>query len=435
VDSHLNVFRPYERWPPGHEDQLTRAAMIVMRAVPLARDAFLHRLGLEPSAVLPGVQVDMQTRAVLEDSGVQAEASLSVRRLVSAFLSPDDRKPREQRAVEHRARGQRLDGVLRFGDELVVVIESKTRGKQKDDQAYGLDLSGIDVDEKLPVVHVGWHEVFQDWWGLFERDLLAPAELALLGDLVDLVEAEFPHLLPFPSLAQAGDHGLRRQRRLMALLREATGLSEVRARPPYGAEVLLDRLIGTESTQRVALEKQGDKLRLVTWPAELKPQALAFYGTDRALNATQLDPDEGWYVEPNLHLAFRGALTEAQRLYTTCQLDLTEYVRRWVEEDLPRVRAYDPEEVRGDLWPWLEECGHATSEDAEELDRFLDELGNRKAHLRPGVRISCEWHWDDAVELDAVGRHGEPSQLAEVLREAIAALLTALLEPLPPTDS
>ena len=137
-------------------------------------------------------------------------------------------------------------------------------------------------------------------------------------------------------------------------------------------------------------------------------------------------------MEPNLHLAFRGALTDAQRLYTTCQLELAEYVRRWVKEDLGHVRAYSPDEVRDDLWPWLEEQGYATSEDAAELDRFLDELGNRKAHLRPGVRISCEWNWEDAVELDDVGRHGEPSQLTEVLREAIAELLTALGEPLPP---
>ena len=429
MDSHLNVFRPYERWPAGHEDQLTRAAMIVMRAVPLARDAFLYRLGLEPSAVLPGVEVDIQTRSVVEDSDGGSGASLSVRRLVSVFLSPDDHQPKSQRNVEHRARGQRLDGVLRFGDELVVVIESKTRGKQKDHQAYKLDLSGIDVDERLPVVHVGWHEVLQDWWGLLERGLLAPAELAVLGDLVELVEAEFPHLLPFPSLGQAGDHELRRQRWLMALLREATGLAEVRPRPPYGAEVLLADLIGTKSTQRVALERQGDGLRLTTWPAELKGQALAFYGTTRAERTLRLDPSDGWYVKPNPHLAFRGALTAAQRLHTSCQLEPAEYLRQWVKDDLEHVRAYAPEEVREELWPWLEERGYASSEDAGELDRFLDELGRRPAHLRPGVRIYCEWRWEQAVELDEAGLRGERSQLAGLIRDAIEELLAALKEP------
>ena len=52
MDRHLNVFLPYER-EPYHEDQLTRAAMIVMRAVPLARDALLARIGALPSVRLP----------------------------------------------------------------------------------------------------------------------------------------------------------------------------------------------------------------------------------------------------------------------------------------------------------------------------------------------------------------------------------------------
>ena len=59
MDRHLNVFLPYDR-PPHYEDQLTRAAMIVMRAVPLARDALLARIGALPSARLPELGLDMQ---------------------------------------------------------------------------------------------------------------------------------------------------------------------------------------------------------------------------------------------------------------------------------------------------------------------------------------------------------------------------------------
>jgi len=64
VDRHLNVFVPYDRLA-RHEDQLTRAAMIVMRAVPLARDGLLARVGAPPSARLPEVELDMQTPYVV----------------------------------------------------------------------------------------------------------------------------------------------------------------------------------------------------------------------------------------------------------------------------------------------------------------------------------------------------------------------------------
>lgn len=42
-DRHLSAFLPYDR-RPHHEDMLTRAPVIVMRAVPLARDALLPRI-------------------------------------------------------------------------------------------------------------------------------------------------------------------------------------------------------------------------------------------------------------------------------------------------------------------------------------------------------------------------------------------------------
>jgi hypothetical protein len=91
VDGHLNVFLPYER-PPHHEDQLTRAAMIVMRAVPLARDALLARIGALPSARLPEPELDMQASHVRRPPvlPLNGAGTLSLHRLISVFLSPDE---------------------------------------------------------------------------------------------------------------------------------------------------------------------------------------------------------------------------------------------------------------------------------------------------------------------------------------------------------
>jgi hypothetical protein len=41
ANPHLNVFEPYRELGRAHEDQLTRAAMIVLRLVPMAREALL----------------------------------------------------------------------------------------------------------------------------------------------------------------------------------------------------------------------------------------------------------------------------------------------------------------------------------------------------------------------------------------------------------
>jgi hypothetical protein len=99
------------------------------------------------------------------------------------------------------------------------------------------------------VIALGWHELLEDWWALLERGLLAPAERVLMEDLIAFTEEHFARLLPFTTLGRAGEHALRRERRLVALLREATGINEVEPdrRPRIGAVLMLDAAIGTKS--------------------------------------------------------------------------------------------------------------------------------------------------------------------------------------------
>lgn len=423
MDRHLNVFVPYER-PPSHEDQLTRAAMIVVKAVPLARDALLARVGMPPSARLPEASFDMQTGHVAARIESHDEATSSLRELISVFLSPDEGLDLSDASIEERERGQRLDGVIRFADEAVVVIESKVVGEAPSVQAQELRLEGVEVDRSR-VVALGWHDLLEDWWSLLERDLLGPAERSLMEDLVAFGEEHFPHLLPFTTLLRAGDHELRRQRRLMAVLRNATGIDDLRGSSFFGALLMLDATVGATSTQRLVLERQADRLVLATWPAELKAQSEALYLTGRVDGLRQLAATEAWEVTPNLYLAYRGARTAAQRLYPKGTLGTDEYITRWTGDHFSWVGGHSYDEVRTRLWPWLREHGYASEEDDDRLDAFLEGLGRRDAHLRPGVAISRSWRWTEAEELD------ERGELAAEVRKAVIELLTALDEPLP----
>jgi hypothetical protein len=424
VDRHLSVFLPYER-PPSHEDQLTRAAMIVMRAIPLARDALLARIGAPTSARLPEPELDIQTSHVTESPVLGEADGLLLHQLISVFLSPDEGLDLSAVEIEERARGQRLDGVLRFGDQLVVVIENKIVPHALRDQATALQLPGVEVQQSK-VIGLGWHELLEDWWALLERGLLAPAERVLMEDLIAFTEQHFAHLLPFTTLGRAGEHDLRRQRRLMALLREATGLAEVEPerRPPFGAAVMLDAAIKTKSTQRISLHQQDGSLTLCTWPAELKPQAEALYRTGRAQRLTDFVAEHPgtWQARPTVHLAFRTA-SPGQRLYLHCHLEISDYIHRWSGKDFAQIRAHHFHDIRETLWPWLRRRHYADPEDDQQLDAFLSRLGHRDAHLRPGIELRRTWPWAHAVDLD------ERRALATEIRTAVAELLTALDEP------
>jgi hypothetical protein len=100
------------------------------------------------------------------------------------------------------------------------------------------------------------------------------------------------------------------------------------------------------------------------------------------------------------------------------------------QRDRRRVKredaAYAPDTVKDELWPWLRERGYAGAEDDQYLEDYLDGLGHRDAHLRPGIEVVRLWSWADAVELDDRGL------LAAEIKDAVIEILTALQEPLPP---
>jgi hypothetical protein len=228
------------------------------------------------------------------------------------------------------------------------------------------------------------------------------------------------------------DNDLRRQRRLVALLREATGIDEVEPdrRPWTGATVRLDTAIRTKSTQRISLQQQDDSLALSTFPAELKPQAEALYRTGRAQRLMDLvaEHPEAWRARPNLQLAFRNAPV-AQRLFPHCHLEITEYIHRWSGNDLAQIRAHHYNDIRENLWLWLRERQYAGPKDDQLLDAFLKRLSRRDVHLRPGIEVRRIWLRPQAVDLD------ERSALVGGVRTAVTELLTALDEPLPPACS
>jgi hypothetical protein len=211
---------------------------------------------------------------------------------------------------------------------------------------------------------------------------------------------------------------------LAAVLGAATGSSQVRARsePPVGVEALMP---AWTSAQRIALGKEDDRLVLCIWPGELRAQARAFYGSDRAERvAALIERDPAWQAVPRPHLAYNGARRD-DRFYFHCPLSAAEYLAQWSRpDDLKAVGGHAPESVPGELWQWLCDRRYADPADpgAEaQLDRFMAGLRRRRsqAHLRPGIELRrrCE----SLARSDA-------SELEEEVRLSVGELATTLRE-------
>ncbi len=428
ANAHLNVFEPYRELGRTHEDQLTRAAMIVLRLVPLARETLLRAIGERSQSELPECTVDMQASYIVDASEESAAGGEVQReRLVSVFLTPDTEPQEPAREVTDTDRGQRFDGVLRFDPELVVLVESKVCprwARRNGHRVAELNLGSARFAQRRTCV-LRWHDLLESWWRLVELGLLAPAERALVQDLLGYAHHDFAHLLPFGSLRRVGADPVRRKWRLRTLLRDASGLTPERIGL---AHVRLDAAIGTTSLQRAALDLEGEELVLHMWPGELKRQAAYLYGDGHAERLAALPAAAGpaWRVEPQPQLGFRNAPART-RVYLTCRLDATSYARRWRGEDWAWVGAHRPEGIMSELWPWLLRRRYASARDRKRVESFLHTLGRRHAHLRPSLHVARVWSLDGATQLDDEGL------LAGEIRAAIERVLAVLGEPpLPP---
>jgi hypothetical protein len=196
----------------------------------------------------------------------------------------------------------------------------------------------------------------------------------------------------------------------------------VRVRPEPGGEWANLERLGFRSTQRLQLTDLAGGVALVTYPAELQPQARYLYGGRHGSALVAAAVERGWEVEPRPHLAYRNA-RPSRRLYMRPPIAPLDYAACWEDGDgLRRVRSFAREDVEHELWPWLKQQQFADDGDDAVLLRFLDEsLGRRPAHMRPGLQFRRVWTSTEASDLGPA--------LAATIRSEFDAVFAIAREP------
>ena len=138
----LNLFQPFEKLPAGHENQLTRALLVILRMSPMAHAVWLRQAAPDLQLqVLPVASYETQRGAIRVSSDAEEPAPL-----ISVFLTP--KQPLEAGSVTESDRLQVLDAIIDYGGERVVVIENKV-AEVEDWQAREINFTGarVKVDE------------------------------------------------------------------------------------------------------------------------------------------------------------------------------------------------------------------------------------------------------------------------------------------------
>jgi len=423
LDAHLNVFLPYAR-PANHEDQLTRAALVVMKLVPLAHEAFLGLISCQRLAELPPPRYDLQTGQL-----TASEDAEEVKEFVSVLLRPH-KEVTGIGKVEASDRRAVYDGVIQYGATLLVCIESKLLATASGQQARKINAKKLQW-KKDRLIHVRWEQLLDRWLNLLALGVLGAAETQVLDDFFDVAERHFGDLLPFNTLERCGTNMRRRLRRLRVLLEDATGLVVPLRRDGVTAKFAPGTVV---TTQQATLWADDEAVHLGIWPAELAAQYNALFDDPaRRKGLLDLAGRPGWTCTPNMHVAFRFA-TGPQRWYPRKQkqLPLATYFDQWTA-DLGHHGAGMRTKAQlksAAFRKWILDRGYADEADMADLRVWLDtKKPTTKFQIRPGMELKRSWPIKDATELDRSG------DLLKEVHSAIDDALTALNEPtLKPID-
>jgi len=406
----LNFFSPFERLPPNHENQLTRALLVVLTMSPAAHAVWLRFVAPDRQLQwLPLATFAIQRRAVRHASPEAEPADL-----ISVFLAPEE--PLSGGGVVTESdRGQVLDAVIDYDGELLIVIENKV-AEGDDFQARHLNITGarVQIEGGSEAVVVLWRDVLDALIALRERRLVGGTEDLILDHFLTYVEDHFAALGPFRTLRLCHGNEFRQHRRLRQVLGDATGMdASVSAYGPY-VVATAGSSIGADAYLRV----RGDSIELSLYPADTLTQARSFYNSAPAVEGLRrLIKRPGWEAHPNFHFG------HFQRGYCwTCnQTDLDHYIDLWVE----RIRGQGvvPREDWDTYWAWLVAERIASPQDRPEFERHFVSTNRQTASPRPGIWLARRWSINRAEELDATG------QLANEVREALDAALAAVAEP------
>lgn len=406
----LNFFSPYERLPPGHENQLTRALLLLLRMSPLAHVEWLRLIAPDRSLrALPSAEFDTQRRAVRVDGDGVEQAEL-----VSVFLAPERPQSGGGDVVESD-RGQVLDAIVDYG-ELIAVIENKVF--EADDlqaRQINLDGTGVQLVDGQEVVIVVWRDLLEAFTGLRERSLVGGAEAALLDDFLTYAEDHFPDLGPFRTLSLCGGIPSRIERRLRQVLGEAAN-AEAEGSPTGPRVATPAGTVAGRDAYLTAID--GDGIQLALYPADTLGQAAEFFKRSEAVDGVRtLATVDGWSVKPNFHFGH----TQRGFCWTTSDIDLEDYLQLWGE----RI-ATEGSVARGnwdDYWVWLIDRKIARKEDRPEFDRNFTDTARKSATPRPGLCLMRFWPLADAERLDSQGA------FTLAVRDALEEALRTVGEP------
>lgn len=207
---HLNYFEPYQSKNAKHEDNLTRAFLVVLRhslsSLMLFYDQAIKscisiRVKKGKTFSLPFFS-ELDYKNLVYHTQKSDVSDIVGSSVLSVLITDEHFEVKND--IEMSTRGARYDGIISFGDQLSLILENKPKSYNVWEDQLSPNLEGLSKKiDLIPVpAIVTWKEVIKNFSTLISSEQVSGSEKIIISDFLDFVDRNFSFLNPYDNLKQ-----------------------------------------------------------------------------------------------------------------------------------------------------------------------------------------------------------------------------------------
>jgi hypothetical protein len=396
----LNYFNPYQSKGGYHEDQLTRAYLVLLKHSSHAFFTFIEyvRSRHNPTSTEKPISILDFLESGWEIETQKGNPNINTNYLLSILIT-DAQVTASKEEIQSSNRNARYDGIITFGNNLTMVIENKPRsgnvwfGQLNPSRQNLADDTEVYLNASL----LEWKEIMKQLNHLLTVQTISGYEKIMIEDFLSYIDQNFPFLNPYDSFHQCKGNVELLNRRISNLLKSISlDESKVNYHRDWGFYIQTPY----QQIQRIGLIlNQKEKewwLELSLYFGASQRQAISFYSSNP--NITHLDKDE-WDFFPNFHVSFMTS-----NLVWFQSEDSDHYLQFW-GNNIGKISQQKRENVPNYLqWLVNEEVINMTKDVEERLHEKFYDTERQTLNMCPEFGFIYTFTSNDAEELDKNGK-------------------------------
>lgn len=313
--SHLNYFEPYNKKKINHEDQLTRAFLVVLRFSPttllmfndLVFNSCIKIASLKKSNVdLPRIS-EVELDNIIFETQTSDLKNISANKILSVLITDEAFEPTQK--IKNCSRGARYDGIIAFSDSLLFLIENKPKSYNVWEEQLSPNLKNKSREVELievPAI-IEWKQLIKQLNTIININSIGGCEKLIIMDFLDYVDENFSFLNPYDNLSQCKNDFNLLTRRLKNILLDIVKIKDsVRYQVKWKNNIIE---IGFPEIRMIIfsfhfVDEDNYNLIISLYFGDTQNQSKNFYQNNINYETILKLQNKGWQFRPDFHISF-----------------------------------------------------------------------------------------------------------------------------------